>query len=298
MMSRRWSTRCSTRRRRATIATDRRETPRTKAYRHPVAHVANAPAIRAEDLSVELEGHLALSDVSFSLESGVRLAIVGPNGAGKSTLLRTLAGLLSPSTGHVEIHGHPPLGHICIAYVPQQSAVDWRFPVTVLDVVSMGRVGRVGPLRRLRAADRRIVRDAIATVDLERLSGRTIDALSGGERQRMFLARALAQESEIILMDEPFAGLDLQSRDDLVDVLIGLRQQNVTLLVALHDLGLAASHFDRLLLLKTRSLGFGAPDEVLTESALQQAYGSCLRMVQTAEGALIVHDTSCAGETP
>ena len=198
----------------------------------------------------------------------------------------------------MEIHGHPPLGHICIAYVPQRSAVDWRFPATVHDVVSMGRVGRLGPVRRAGGADRRIVREAIGAVKLDGLSARTISALSGGERQRMFLARALAQESDIILMDEPFAGLDIQSRDDLVDVLGDLGRRDVTLLVALHDLGLAASRFDRLLLLKTRALGFGSPDDVLTEDALQRAYGSCLRMIQTAQGTVVVHDTTCVGETP
>jgi len=259
-------------------------------------HVAEAAAIHVSDLSVSLEGHRALEKVTFKLDPGDRLAIVGPNGAGKTTLLRALAGLLQPASGVVEIHGHPPLGHVCIAYVPQRIEVDWRYPVTVHDVVSMGRVGRIGPLRRPGATDRRIVQDAIAAVNLEHLTHRTIDALSGGERQRMFLARALAQESNVILMDEPFAGLDLQSRDDLLSVLSEPHLKDVTLLVAMHDLGLAASRFDRMLLLKRKSLGFGAPEDVLTEQALREAYGSCLRMVQTETGAMILHDTSCDGE--
>lgn len=259
--------------------------------------MTGAPAVRAQDLTVSLEGHVALADVTFELDSGDRLAIVGPNGAGKSTLLRSLAGLQQPTDGTIEIYGYPPLRHVCIAFLPQRTAVDWRFPVTVLDVVSMGRAGRIGPLRRAGPSDRRIVRKAIAAVNLEHLMHRTIEALSGGERQRMFVARALAQESDIILMDEPFAGLDLQSRDDLVDVLSKIDPKNVTLLVAMHDLGLAASRFAHMLLLKTQPLGFGAPDDVLTEQALREAYGSCLRMVRTETGTLILHDTSCAGET-
>jgi len=163
-------------------------------------------------------------------------------------------------------------------------------------VVSMGRVGRIGPLRRPGASDRRIAREAIRAVGLESLSNRTINALSGGERQRMFVARALAQESGFILMDEPFAGLDLQSRDELLNVLDRIHEEGVTLLAAMHDLGLAASRFERMLLLKTRLLGFGAPEGILTEQTLQNAYGSCLRMVQTESGALVVHDTSCGGE--
>ena len=246
---------------------------------------------------MSLEGHRALAEVTFDLDAGDRLAVVGPNGAGKTTLLRTLAGLLPPASGVVEIHGHPPLSHVCIAYVPQQIEVDWRFPVSVLDVVSMGRVGRIGPLRRPGATDRRIVREAIDAVNLAHLAHRTIHALSGGERQRMFVARALAQESELILMDEPFAGLDVQSRDELLSVLEEMHQKSVTLLVAMHDLGLAASRFNRMLLLRAKQLGFGAPEDVLTEHALRDAYGSCLRMIHTDTGTMIVHDTSCAGET-
>ncbi len=262
----------------------------------PVTHAAGAAALHVNELSVSLEGHRALEGITFELDRGDRLAIVGPNGAGKTTLLRAIAGLLQPSSGVVEVHGHPPLEHVCIAYVPQRIEVDWRFPVTVLDVVSMGRVGRIGPLRRPGASDRRIVREAISAVNLEHLTRRTIDALSGGERQRMFLARALAQESGFILMDEPFAGLDIQSRDDLLSVLGDTHLKHVTLLIAMHDLGLAASRFERMLLLKRESLGFGSPEDVLSEQALRAAYGSCLRMVQTETGALILHDTSCAGE--
>jgi len=260
-----------------------------------VIHDADAPAISADRLSASYDGQPALVDVSFEIPAAGRLAIVGPNGAGKSTLLRVLAGLHPADAGTVRIHGHEPRGHICIAFVPQGSEVDWRFPVTVTDVVSMGRIGRLGPLRRMGAADRKIVRGALDEVDLLDRAGRRIDALSGGERQRMFVARALAQESELVLMDEPFAGLDVSSRDELIGALTRLKSRDVTLLVALHDLGLASSQFERILLLKKRMLGFGAPTNVLTQEALQEAYGSCLRMVEGPSGVLVVHDTACSG---
>ena len=269
---------------------------RRRTGRRPVVHDADAPAISVDGLSASHDGREALVNVSFQVRTGERLAIVGPNGAGKTTLLRTLAGLHAASAGTVRIHGHAPRGHICIAYVPQGSEVDWRFPVTVADVVAMGRIGRLGPLRRMRPTDWDIVRRALDEVDLLDRADRTIEALSGGERQRMFVARALAQESELVLMDEPFAGLDLPSREELIHALGGLRSRGVTLLVALHDLGLASSEFERLLLLKRGMIGFGPPEDVLTEEALQQAYGSCLRMVSGENGVLVVHDTACSGE--
>jgi manganese/iron transport system ATP-binding protein len=262
----------------------------------PVVHRTNGPAIHVDLLCASYDGMNALHEVSFDLSTAERLAIVGPNGAGKSTLLRILAGLLPADSGTVEIHGHPPLGHICIAYVPQENVVDWRFPVTVRDVVAMGRIGRLGPLRRMGVEDRKLVSESLEAVDLLSRADRTIDALSGGERQRMLVARALVQASDVVLMDEPFTGLDVQSKDGLIAILSSLRTRDITLLVALHDLGLASAHFDKLLLLRTQSLGFGRPEDVLTEDALHLAYGSCLRMVRGDNGVLVVHDTACSGE--
>lgn len=258
--------------------------------------MADAPALNVAGLSVAYDGQPALSDVSFHVLAGDRLAIVGPNGAGKSTLLKAIAGFIPPTVGEIQVHGHTPIGHICIAYVSQRSEVDWRFPVTVFDVIMMGRAGRLGPLRRPQAADRTLVRRALADVGLLDLADRQIHRLSGGQQQRMFIARALAQEAELILMDEPFAGLDVPSRDEVLDLLNELHGRDVTLLVALHDLGLASAHFDHVLLLNGRMLGFGTPSEVFSPEALQQAYGSCLRMVRTKDGMLVVHDTACSGD--
>jgi len=274
------------------------ETPsRRRTWISPAAvvHQTDAPALLVRDLTVSFKARPALSKVSFELRRGQKLAVAGPNGAGKSTLLKALVGLLPPSRGSIEIHGHAPQGHICIAYVPQRTDVDWRFPVTVRDVVMMGRTGRLGPLRRPGIADQQTVSQALRSVNLEALAGHPIHELSGGQQQRMFIARAIAQEAEIVLMDEPFAGLDVHSRDEVLAILDGLH--DVTLLVALHDLSIAASHFDRVLLLNQNAVGFGTPSEVFTPDTLKSAYGSCLRMVKTDEGLLVVHDTSCTGET-
>jgi ABC-type Mn2+/Zn2+ transport system ATPase subunit len=264
--------------------------------RAPVLHEQGAPALVVSDLTVAYGGRIALADVSFELPAGARLAVVGPNGAGKTSLLKAISGLLPWARGTIEIHGHEPRGHICIGYVPQRTQVDWRFPVTVYDVVMMGRIGRLGPLRRVQSFDRRIVKDALARVGLETFADRQIEELSGGQQQRMFIARTMAQEASIVLMDEPFAGLDVSSRDGVL-TLLG-QVEGTTLLVALHDLGIASAHFDHALLLKGRMIGFGAPAEVFQEAQLRQAYGSCLRMIQSDEGVLVVHDTTCSGEGP
>jgi ABC-type Mn2+/Zn2+ transport system ATPase subunit len=260
-----------------------------------VVHLADAPAVAVTSLAATLGGRPALADVTFDLLEGHQLAVVGPNGAGKTTLLRVVAGLLPPSSGDVRVHGHGPGGHICIAYVPQKSGIDCRFPVTVHDVVMMGRVQRIGPLRRPAALDRRIVGDALAAVELSDLARRQIEELSGGQQQRMFLARALAQQADLILLDEPFAGLDVHSRSEILELIAGFRERNIAVIIALHDLGLAATSFDEVLLLKGTMIGHGPAREVFTEANLREAYGSCLHLVRGESGAFIVHDTACSG---
>jgi len=238
---------------------------------------------------VHFDGRPALEDVTFGLSGGERLAVVWPNGAGKSTLLKVIAGVLSPTTGEVRIHGHDPCGHICIAYLPQRSEIDWRFPVTVADVVMMGRVGRLGFLRRPGARDRALVREALAAVGLEALADRWIGELSGGQQQRMFIARALAQEAELVLLDEPLAGLDVSSQAAVLELLGVLAERAVTLLMSLHDLDIAAEHFPKVLLLNRRVIGLGAPEEVFTPTRLVEAFGGRLRVL-SPEGRVVVSD--------
>jgi len=256
-------------------------------------HQVNAPIIRASGLTVRYESGFALQDVSFEIHPGERLAVVGPNGAGKTTLFKAIAGVITPTAGQVHVYGYEPGGHTCIAYVTQRSQVDWTFPVSVADVVMMGRIGRLGFFRQPRAKDWDIVKQSLETVNLAELSGRQISQLSGGQQQRMFIARALAQEAELMLMDEPTTGLDMNSQEELLVILEKLQRRGVTVLVALHDLKLAAERFERVMLLNHRLLGLGTPEEVFVPQALTRTYGSHLRLVSTPEGLLALEDTCC-----
>ena len=256
-------------------------------------HERETPALRISGLSYRYNSHNALDDVSFVVSLGERLAVVGPNGAGKSTLFKIVAGVIKPSQGTVSVYGHEPSGHICIAYVPQRSQVDWNFPVNVADVVMMGRISKMGPLRWPRHHDWDIVHRALSEVGMNHLANNGIGELSGGQQQRVFIARALAQEAELILMDEPLTGLDQATQDDLFHILEALRARRVTVMVALHDLKIAAERFDRVLLLNRKLVGIGTADQVLTAPHLQEAYGGHLRLVPTTEGTLILEDSCC-----
>lgn len=274
--------------------TFRDEFTRTKhwiIHRHP--HEAGSPLLTLDQVSLWYDGNPALQDISLELHSGEQLAVVGPNGAGKSTLMKIIAGVLKPSQGSVHIYGHAPDGHICIAYVPQRTAVDWNFPVTVKDVVMMGRVGKIGFFRSPSRKDWTIVREALAAVGMQELENRPIHALSGGQQQRMFLARALAQEAELILMDEPLSGLDLPAQEELLTLLPNLQQKGIALLFALHDLNLARQHFPKILLLNRRPIALGDPAEVLQPRILRQAYGDQLQIFQEEGSWLGLSDTCC-----
>jgi len=258
-------------------------------------HNLNKPTLNLQSVTVRFNNTIALENVSFQLKSGERVAIVGPNGAGKSTLFNVISGVLRPNAGKVTVYGSAPGKHICIAYVPQRSQVDWQFPVTVADVVMMGRVGKLGPFRWPRRQDWDIVADCLKLVNMTHLANRQIGELSGGQQQRVFIARALAQETELMLMDEPLTGLDVNSQEAIFSILNKLRQRNVTVLVATHDLNLAAERFDRLMLLNRRVIGFGLARDVLTPALLNQAYGGQMRLIDTADGAVVLNDSCCGG---
>lgn len=259
----------------------------------PHPHEPGKPILRTEDLTVAYESGYALDSLSFELRRGERLAVVGPNGAGKSTLFKVIAGVLRPTRGLVEVAGHEPDGHICIAYVPQRSQVDWNFPVSVTDVVMMGRVGKIGYARWPSRQDRALTRQALETVGLSDYGGRQIGQLSGGQQQRMFIARALAQEAELMLMDEPLTGLDMPAQEELFAILDALRERGVTVMVALHDLKIAAERFDRVMLLNRRLVGLGSADTIFRPESLLDAYGSHLRLVPTGDGLLALGDSCC-----
>ncbi len=246
-------------------------------------HLDDQPILDVHRLSVRYNGHFALENISFHLHAGERVAVVGPNGAGKSTLLKVVAGVLPPTSGKVNIFGSTPRRHVCIAYIPQRSHVDWNFPVSVADVVMMGRIAKLGPLGWPKRRDWDFVQQALETVELNDLAKRQIGELSGGQQQRMFIARALAQEAELMLMDEPLTGLDLPSQEGILSLLDGLKGQKVTVMVATHDLEQAARYFDRIMLLNHRLIGFGPPEQVLQTEKLIKAYGGRLRSLDGAD---------------
>lgn len=256
-------------------------------------HQEDQPILDVRHLNVRYNGRMALENITFHLHAGERVAVVGPNGAGKSTLFKVVAGVLQPSSGDVTVFGSQPGRHVCIAYIPQRSQVDWNFPVSVADVVMMGRSAKLGPLNWPRKRDWDFVQRALETVQIGDLASRQISQLSGGQQQRMFIARALAQEAELMLMDEPLTGLDTPSQEGLLDLLDTLRGQNVTVMVATHDLDQAASHFDRVMLLNRRMVAFGEPQIALQTDNLLRAYGGRLRT--TEDGNILAVDDCCDG---
>jgi manganese/iron transport system ATP-binding protein len=270
-----------------------------KWFVQPVDHDHHAPTLDLREVSVRYDGAPALQGITFQVQRGDQVAVVGPNGAGKSTLFNVIAGILKPQQGSVRVYGSGPGGHICVGYVPQRNRIDWRFPVSVADVVMMGRVSKIGLLHRPGREDRERVNAALAQVEMLPLAQRQIGELSGGQQQRVFLARALAQEAELLLLDEPLAGLDIPSQEAILRILTQMRGQGITLLVAIHDLNQAAGQFDKMMLLNHRLIAYGAPAQVLTQENLARAYGGQLHVVHTAEGDVLVTDSCCGGgESP
>jgi len=253
-------------------------------------HPESGQALQLRNLTVRFNGLTVLEDLSLRVERGLRVAVVGPNGAGKSTLFNVLAGLLQPSSGEVRVHGHLPAQYLCLAYVPQSSLMDWDFPVSVRDVVMMGRVGLIGLLRWPGRSDQRQVERSLERVQLSDLANRQISQISGGQRQRMLIARALAQEADLLLLDEPLAGLDIPSQEQILSILADLKQQGITVLVATHDLELAGDHFDRILLLNRKLIAYGTRSEVLTVENLGLAYGGHMQVVDTKQGPIWIGD--------
>lgn len=212
---------------------------------------------------------MALDRVDLTLEPGMALGIVGPNGSGKSTLLKTIAGLLVPESGILEVFGTKPrtLPPGTIAYVPQIEAVDWTFPANVYDVVAMGRFPRLGLLQRFSRHDRRVVDAALEALRLGDLRNRHISQLSGGQQQRAFVARAIAQEPKLLLLDEPTTGVDAATEEALRELVRGLVAQGLPVLMTTHDLERAADWFDRLMVVDHKVLADGDPETVLDSGA-------------------------------
>ncbi len=268
----------------------------TNIISHFQEHDAGASPIHLHNVSLRYNGISVLEEINADIPAGEHIAVVGPNGAGKTTLMKLIAGLIEPTHGEINIFGHGPGGHICIAYVPQRSQVDWDFPANVAEVVMMGRIHQIGFFHWPTSADWTIVREALERVDMSAFSDHRIGELSGGQQQRVFLAQALSQEAEVVLLDEPLTGLDILSQNAILRILDDLHQAGVTVLTATHDLNLAAKHFDQVMLLNRRLISYGPAVNALSQEALIQAYGKQVHMLPGAGGALILSDTCCEGE--
>ena len=252
------------------------------------------PAVAVSGLSAGYDGMQALESLSFELPAGTLVGVAGPNGSGRSTLRRTRRGRGRPWRGDVRGFGRPVNGaRGLIGYAPQGELVDWDFPATIADVVMMGRYGRIGLLRSPKAIDREAVANALAQVRLEPLAHRQIGELSGGQQRRMLIARALAQEAELLLLDEPMVGLDATTQHDLLALFEQLRDSGKTLLVATHDLSCVAACFDLTLLLNKRLVALGPPNDIFTPEILSDAYDEHLLLLPTEGGVYVGHHGHC-----
>lgn len=234
----------------------------------------NISALQVRDLTVAYREKPVLWDIDLDVPSGVLMAIVGPNGAGKTTLLKTIMGLIKPAAGHAHIFGKPyKQQRDLVGYVPQRGSVDWDFPTSVLDVVVMGRYGMLGLLQWPGHHERDMAYDALEKVGMKKFASRQISQLSGGQQQRVFLARALVQDADIYLMDEPFQGVDATTERAIIAILQSLRAAGKTVIAVHHDLQTVPEYFDWALLLNVRKIVSGRVDEIFTNDNLRRTYG-------------------------
>ena len=256
----------------------------------------DAPLLQLEVKQVSVaysNGHHALRDASFSLSGGTICALVGVNGSGKSTLFKSIMGFIRPASGSVSINGEPvatALKKQLVAYVPQAEEVDWQFPVSVWDVVMMGRYGAMNFLRMARASDKAAVEESLHRVSMWDFKDRQIGELSGGQKKRVFLARALAQGGRIILLDEPFTGVDVKTEEAIIELLRELRSAGCIMLVSTHNLGSVPEFCDQVVLLNRTVLASGPTDQVFTEQNLTAAFGGVLRQFQFEHSTIEEHD--------
>jgi manganese/iron transport system ATP-binding protein len=250
--------------------------------------------LEVDHITAGYNGKPALENLSFIVEHGGQVAVVGPNGAGKSTLFKTLVGLLPLQAGEIKVHGLPLGDHqYCVAYVPQREEVDWRFPVSVTDVIMMGRFGRQSWLGRPGRADYEAVHRSLELMGIADYARNPIGDLSGGQQQRVFLARAIAQEPHILLMDEPFTSVDAPTQETTLLLLDQLKKLNVTVLVSTHDLNMASRRFDAVLLINRRLIAYGTPQQVFSSENVHKAFGS---QILYMDGAALLVDECCPGD--
>lgn len=245
------------------------------------------PVIEVHDLTVSYDKKPVLWNVDFSLGAGSLTGIVGPNGAGKSTLLKSVMDLIKPQSGYVKLWGKG-IDEVRerISYVPQRESVDWDFPASVMDVVLMGRYKKRGLFQRFSKEDKRLAEESLDKVGMLAFRKRQISQLSGGQQQRVFLARALCQQTDLYLMDEPFAGVDAATEESILQLLLEMAKSGKTLLIVHHDLETAFKFFDWMVLLNTRLIASGPSEKLMTEELIQETYGGRLPLL-TALGSLI-----------
>lgn len=230
--------------------------------------------VHVEGLTVNYGVNCALFDVTFSLDPGKMVAIIGPNGAGKSTLLKAMAGLIKPTTGYAYFFNQPfKKVRDRVAYVAQRSSIDWNFPITTFDVVLMGRYRKLGFFKWTRKADKEAALSVLDLLGMKDLKNRQIAQLSGGQQQRLFLARALLQDAEIYLLDEPFAGVDMATEKLLIEVMRKLKNQGKTMIVVHHDLNTVPDYFDEVIFVSTSLVAAGPVQEVFNEENILRTYG-------------------------
>lgn len=254
-------------------------------------------ALDVSNLSAGYPGDpYAIDKLTFNVNPGERIALIGPNGAGKSTLFKAIAGLIPFTNGKISVYGQDcRSSHAFVGYVPQNSEIDWDFPVTVFDVVMMGRARQNRWLPWAKVEDKQRAYALLDQLSLTPLAHRQIGELSGGQKRRVFVARALAQEANILLMDEPFTGVDGSSENEIMMTLDLLTEQGITILLATHDMGRAARDFNRILLLKRRLIVYGKADDVMQPGNLQQAYSGALRVFKDGAETIFIADEHGAG---
>jgi manganese/zinc/iron transport system ATP- binding protein len=258
-----------------------------------ISSMSEVLPLEVHDLTVSYHKKPVLYGIDLEVQAGQLVGIIGPNGAGKSTFIKTIMGLIKPSSGWIKLFGKPYKKALNqVGYVPQRESVDWDFPVSVYDVVMMGRYGHLGVGRRPRREDHAIVEECIDRVKLTPYKNRQISNLSGGQQQRVFLARALAQESDLYLMDEPFAGVDAATEAAIIELLQELKSKGKTILVVHHDLPTAKQYFDSLILLNMRLVAFGKTEDVFNYKLLQKTYGGRLTILSEVAGVVAGSDFS------
>ncbi len=244
----------------------------------------NSTILSIDQLTVSYDKTPILWDLSFEVKSGQIVGIIGPNGAGKSTFLKAALGIVKPLSGAIRFWGKPIREvRSRIAYVPQKESVDWDFPITAFELVLMGRYGRLGFFRRLREADKKSAQDALEIVGMSAFGNRQISELSGGQQQRLFLARALVQDADVFLMDEPFQGIDKTTEKILIEILHSLKMKGKTIFIVHHDLNTFKEYFDSLIMLNNRLVAFGDTKEVLTERNLLLTFGKTDALLEEAK---------------